>query len=352
MRKRSFKIPIIIIVLVVILLFVFIPTPYLIIKPGTAEDLSNFIDVHEIDYENDGVFYLVTIAQQGATAPWLIYGILNPYIDIAHREQVIPPGLDMEEYRRILDRWMEESQLLSKIIALRRSGYEDDLQIEGEGIGIQAFVEDSPADEILQVGDVILKINGEEVYFADQVLALVQDRQIGDLVELTIQRDNETFDVAIPTVPHVDSPQTPALGVYITALGEWEVTLPMDIDIKTGNISGPSAGVMFVLEIINQLMPGDLAGGKDIAGTGTINYFEDVGEIGGVKQKVVAAEKAGADYFIVPEGNYNEAVDVAKDLEVISVKNLQDVIDFLTSINMASSYDSLFSFLPDHVAIG
>lgn len=347
--RKNLKTPLIVIIIIAFILLVFIPTPYMLTKPGSAENLQRFVEVQDIDYENEGIFYLVTIAQQRATVPWLIYGFFNPYIDIIHYEQVIPPGLDIEDYRRILERWMEESQLLSKIIALNRAGYEDDYKIEGEGIEIRGFVGYSPAEETLQENDVILEVDGEEVYFADQVIALVQDRQVGDPVALKIKRNKDTFNVKVTTTSHADDDEKPAMGVYISALGDLELTLPFDIDIKTGNISGPSAGVMFVLEIINQLMPGDLAGGRRVAGTGTINYFEDVGTIGGVKQKVVAAEREGADFFIVPEGNYDEAAKAANNIEIVSVNNMQDVIDFLNRINVTSSYESWFSLVIDYI---
>ncbi|MFY9114530.1 MAG: PDZ domain-containing protein [Dethiobacteria bacterium] len=337
--KRNTKIALA--VAVILALVLFIPTPYIILKPGTAEDLSRFVDVKEGDHEVDGAFYLVTVGQQRATLFWLIYGFFHPYIDILHQSQVIPPGISQQEYINILERWMEESQLLAKIIALRRAGKPVD--IKGKGIAIRAFIEGSPAQEILQVDDVIIRIDGEEVHFADQVLAIIQDREIGDPVNLTLRRDGEEFEADIPTIPHVDNPQKPALGIIITALGDWKLDMPVEIDIKTGNISGPSAGMMFVLEIINQLLPGDLTGGHDIAGTGTISYYEDIGEIGGVKQKVVAAERAGAEYFIIPEGNYSEAKNINKKMKLIPVKNLQDVMAFLAEINMSSSYKTRFS---------
>lgn len=337
--KRNTKVALVVFLLLILASFV--PTPYLILKPGTAENLSQFVDVEGGYHRNDGNFYLVTVGQQRATLFWLIYGFFHPYIDVLHQNKVIPSGISQQEYINILEKWMEESQLLAKFIALRRAGKPVD--IEGKGIAIRAFANNSPAEGILQADDVIVKIDGEDVHFADQVLAIVQNRKIGESVKLTLQRNGEEFNAEIPTVPHVDDPRKPALGIIITALGDWKLDMPMEIDIKTGNISGPSAGMMFVLEIINQLLSGDLTGGHDIAGTGTISYYEDIGEIGGVRQKVVAAERAGAEFFILPEENYGEAMKVNKKMELVPEKNLQDVMAFLAEINMSSSYKTRFS---------
>ena len=103
--------------------------------------------------------------------------------------------------------------------------------------------------------------------------------------------------------------------------------------MNTGRIGGPSAGLMFVLEILNQLQPEDLTVGRDIAGTGTIDINENVGRIGGVVQKVVAAEKAGAEYFLVPRSNYEQAKKVARNIELVPVDNLGEVLLFLSNLD-------------------
>jgi PDZ domain-containing protein len=116
----------------------------------------------------------------------------------------------------------------------------------------------------------------------------------------------------------------------------WQPLLPLEIDIDTGPVIGPSAGMMFVLELLDRLVPENLTGGKNIAGTGTISLNEKVGAIGGVKQKVAAAEMAGIKYFLVPEENYEEAADVARKIKVISVDTLDDALVFLRNLDIAA----------------
>ncbi|MDN5312485.1 MAG: Lon-like protease, partial [Thermoanaerobacteraceae bacterium] len=123
------------------------------------------------------------------------------------------------------------------------------------------------------------------------------------------------------------------IGVYITTLN-WKPILPLNIKIDTGEIGGPSAGSMFALEILNQLSPEDLTKGKKIAGTGTISLNGDIGEIGGIQQKVVAAHRDGAEIFFAPEKNAKDAMEAAKKLgiKVVSVKKLDDILDYLSKL--------------------
>jgi PDZ domain-containing protein len=70
-----------------------------------------------------------------------------------------------------------------------------------------------------------------------------------------------------------------------------------------------------------------------IAGTGTIAYDGTVGNIGGIRQKIVGAEAAGAEYVLVPEGNYEEALTAERHaIEIVPVGTLQDALDFLETL--------------------
>ena len=171
---------------------------------------------------------------------------------------------------------------------------------------------------------------------ASEAITLVQNRRVGETVRLTIKRDETIREVEITTRDYPDSPGIPALGIYIRTV-HWEPVLPVNIEMETGKIGGPSAGLMFVLEILNQLTPGDITGGRLIAGTGTIDTNERVGRIGGVFQKVIAAERAGAEFFIVPEGNYAEARKAVRNIELVPVSTLQDVLDFLEGLSTGSA---------------
>lgn len=313
-----------------ILLGFLIQIDYYIIMPSRAVNLGEIIEIDNADRDDQGSFYLVTVSQKRASLITAAYGILHPYMDINPIDNVIPSGMDESEYRQLLSDNMIESRHLAQVVALRRAGY--DIEINSEGIEIVGLSDDAPAQGFLLKGDIIRAVDGIAVFLATEVPLLVQDRNVGDEVTLDIERDTLPVKVTIKTGGSPEDSELPILGIFIKTL-PWEPVLPLEIAMNTGRIGGPSAGLMFVLEILNQLQPEDLTAGYDIAGTGTIDINENVGRIGGVIQKVVAAEKAGAEYFFVPRSNYEQAQKVARKIELVPVENLEEVLLFLSNLD-------------------
>jgi PDZ domain-containing protein len=99
--------------------------------------------------------------------------------------------------------------------------------------------------------------------------------------------------------------ESTAIAVALAELGR-----PAGARVSVGldEIGGPSAGLMIMLGVVDELTPADLTGGHVIAGTGEISRDGVVGPIGGIPQKLHAAQSAGAEYFLVPDGNCAEAV--------------------------------------------
>ena len=310
----------------------FVRTDYVLVKPGTARDLREMVSVEGADEDDTGKFFLVAVAQQSSSIWTLVYGYFHPHIEIQRLSQMIPPGMQEHEYHQILQQWMEESKSTAQVVALKRAGY--DVEIVSEGVVVAGFLDQSPSEGILEKGDLIIAVDGEKKSLAGEVISAVQQRRIGDPVELTVLRGDAELVLTITTEPHPDDPGLPALGVYISTL-DWKPLLPLHIEMETGQIGGPSAGLMFVLEILNQLEPADLTGGRLVAGTGTIDINEDIGPIGGVFQKVIAAERAGAGYFLVPVENYSEAKEAAHHITLVPVRTLQDALDYLDSFDTA-----------------
>lgn len=313
----------------------FLRTGYLVVRPGSALDLSTLVSVESVTGEEDeGSFYLVTVVQKEATPLQLLQAIIDSDVDLRHKSRYMPPGLNKEEYREIMKQWMIESQTLAKVIALRKKGYE--VPVKSDGIKVVKIEEDSPAKGILQPGDVIVAVDGKEVYLVEELIEEVGARSAGSPVTLTVRRDSEIKELTVNTVTHLQQPDKAGIRAYVQTLN-WQPVLPLEIDIQVGKITGPSAGLMFVLEILNQLDEKDLTFGHKIAGTGTINLEEEVGSIGGVRQKVRAAEEAGAEYFLVPEKNYEEAKNNARAVTVVAVRTLDEALHFLEGLSGSSN---------------
>lgn len=323
-----------IIIVVIFLVGFFVHIDYYVMRPSRAVNLSEIVKLDRADLEDREIFYLLTVTQQRASLFTAAYGYIHPHMDLNPKEKVIPRQMDEEEYRELLREHMLESQHIAQVVALRRAGY--DVDIESDGVEVIDFLEDAPAEGSLAVGDKITGVDQKDVFLASEVPIIVQDRQVGESVDMSIVRNGQELDITVPSGQHPDDEDMAFLGVYIQTL-PWEPVLPVEIEIDTANIGGPSAGLMFVLEIIDQMSDEDITGGEAVAGTGTIDLDENVGAIGGVTQKVAAAEGAGIDYIIIPENNYEAAKLVAKDIQVVPVSELEDALQFLSTLD--SNFD-------------
>ena len=324
--KKLFKF--LIIVIMAAFICNFMPTDYYLIKPGSVQGLGSMIAVDGESRDEDGEFYMVTVSQQSASFLLYIYGKINSIAELRPITEIMPPDMTMEEYNDLMDSWMQESKDLAKVIAMRRAGYE--VPIVSDGVGVVELIPGSPAEDILLPGDIIKSVDGRTVYLAEELVALIQDKEVGEEVNLEVLRDGVSEELSVPTAPHTDNPQKAALMIYVSTVN-WHPIISLDIEIDTGPVIGPSAGMMFVLELLDRLLPENLTGGVNIAGTGTISLNGKVGEIGGVKQKVAAAEMAGMEYFLVPAGNYEEALEGARKIQVVPVETLDDALNFLKS---------------------
>ena len=94
--------------------------------------------------------------------------------------------------------------------------------------------------------------------------------------------------------------QTTTVNLGIQPEDQVDFTYPFPVSIDVTNIGGPSAGLAMTLGVIDALDKGSLTGGRTVAATGTIDGQGNVGAVGGVAQKTVAVENAGASIFFVP----------------------------------------------------
>lgn len=331
MNIKKQRIKLIVAVIIALILFNFyLSKNYTIIAPGITVDLKDVVTVENGLKKEKGSFFLTTVSSRALNLPLYIYSKINSNVEVDKKAKVIPPGWSIQEYTEYMQRWMEESQKIAEVVALQKAGY--NTKIYGEGAQVVEVMQESPAKGKLLPGDVIKKIDGKEIAIADEVVKTVSSRGIGETLTLEIERDSKPIKVAVKTMESKSEKGKSVIGVYITTLN-WKPILPLKIEITTENIGGPSAGSMFVMEILNQLSDTDLTGGRKIAGTGTISLDGQIGEIGGVKQKVIAAYRDGAEIFFAPEKNAEDAKKVVENqnlnIEVISVTHLDDMLDYL-----------------------
>lgn len=159
--------------------------------------------------------------------------------------------------------------------------------------------------------------------------------------ERVVPPDQTVREIALRNLQMLETSRLTAVAAGLTLAGYEviidpdgiEFLLPIPVSIIPQRITGgPSAGLMFTLAIFDLLTPEDLTGGRLIAGTGTITLDGRVGSIGGVRQKVGGAENAGAEYFLTPPENYDEALFAARRIKVVRVTTASEAIEFLKSL--------------------
>ncbi len=324
-----------------------IEVPYYTLSPGPVYDTSDFIKVENGVVSEDGELLFLTVSLLEANIFEYAAGVLDPRVEVRERERIRPLGVSQEQLRREGLAAMQQSKTDATYVALTTLGYE--VTLVGTGALVIDTVPDSAADGVLFPNDVIVEMDGKMVAFRDDIIKELEDAEIGDLVEFLVERPltgsdggahmggegdgpYETIEVELRLGPHVDDPTKPMVGVLLDN-NEPIIEFPVEVIIDTQNIGGPSAGMMFTLQIIDQLTEGELTNGERIAGTGTISRDGTVGGIGGIKQKVYGAIDAGARAVLVPASNYDDAVAAAgDDIEVVRVETIDDALAFLETL--------------------
>lgn len=319
------------IILVLLAASNFIKVEYYITSPGVAMPLDQVITVEKGTKNAEGAFYLTAVSSRQASVFNYVYiKLMKPRgIELSTKKESLPENISMDQYVKIMEDMMRESQLFAKYVGLKEMGYQT--KISGHGAEIVEIMETSKAKGILKSGDVITAVDGKKVQLSTEAVTLIQKHHIGEKVNLHIQREKKSLDVKVPTVELKDNPKKASIGIYIMTY-ERQYSFPLNIDIATSNIIGPSAGTMFTLEIINQLDPEDLTKGYQIAGTGTIDMDGIVGPIDGVEQKVIASERQGAEYFLAPAENYKDAVKAARTIKVVKMHTVDEALKFLRNL--------------------
>jgi PDZ domain-containing protein len=298
-----------------------VPLPYYVIRPGPAKDVVPLISIKDHPtYRPSGHLLLTAVLLDHATPYDVLEGWLNRSETVVRDRDLFPPGQTKQQEEQISQSEMDTSKIDAAIVALTKyAGYPER---HGPGVLIEEVFGGTPADGKLVAGDVILRLDGKPVDDPDELSRAIRAAGTSRALELTVRGGAETRHVRI--VPgHVRGVKRPVIGVSAVR------SFPFPLTISSGDIGGPSAGLMWTLGLIELLTPGELTGGRNIAGTGQIFPNGRVGPIGGIEQKVVAAEHAGATVFFAPRRNAAAAMSVANRIRVVPVRSYLDALRFL-----------------------
>ncbi len=323
------------VVLGVTALLTTIPSAYQILLPGPVSDVQTLIQPYPKPAK--GALYLTTIYSDPANiVEWAaisLYLKVRQDAGIVPREEARPRSVNEREYQRLLGHMMDESKVAAKVVALREAGY--DVKITGQGAQIQEVSEASASKGILLPGDIVVEADGRPVTTSTDLVALIQAHRPRDMISLRVRRGEETRELTFSLGESPEEPGRARAGVIVlTHLYDYQ--LPREVELKTKDIGGPSAGLMFALGVYNAVSETDITRGHKIAGTGTISTDGRVGAVGGVKYKAIAAQRAGAQLFLVPQDNLPEATAHAGAMRVVAVKTFRDALDALSTLQPKS----------------
>ncbi|MFZ7942186.1 MULTISPECIES: SepM family pheromone-processing serine protease [Bacillaceae] len=312
--------------------------PFYVSKPGMAKELGPIITV-EGGYKDEGNFMLTTVRMGRANIYSYLEAKLLKYEEIYPLEMILYKKETEEEYNARQLHLMAGSKLNAIDVAYRKAGLSVDYKYKG--IYVVQVVPGMPAEGKLRAGDRIFKVDGHQFPSSEKFIEYVGKKQVGEKVTLTYARNKKTDDVTLSLQPFKSDPGK--IGIGISLVDDKEIIVDPKVKVKTDEIGGPSAGLMFSLEIYNQLTHEDLTRGYQIAGTGTIDEKGLVGPIGGIEQKIVAADKAGADIFLAPNengaknSNFRAAVKTAHDIhtnmKIVPIDTFDEAVDYLEKLN-------------------
>ncbi len=305
----------------------FISVPYTAFELGTVNPIEDIVEIDGAEtFPNEGELFFTTVRLNRLSALEWVFVRFGPAVDIFDTEAVFGTQTQAES-RQCNAQMMVSSQSTANIVALTYLGYD---VFDPTGVTVDGVADGSAADNIIECGDVIIEADGADITTTNELRDAVLARAPGDVIELLVERDGEPTEVSLP-LGEVDG--EPRIGVSIgTRLSEND--LPIDLSLNVEGVGGPSAGLAFTLSYIDLLTEGELTGGNDVAVTGTMSLNGAVGPIGGVRQKVAAAIRSGADTMLIPASLRQSELDRAfaeagEDIEVIPVASVQEAIEAL-----------------------
>ena len=317
-------------ILFIVLFFflTFYDLPYDVNMPGGLISLNDRIEVDGKKIETKGTFNMAYVSSVSGSLPHILLSFIIPDWDITPSSD---STYENETYEDALKRnklYLEQSKDYATAVAMDAAGIKYEVSNK---LNYVAYI-DVKAKTTLKIGDNILEMNGEKVEDITIMSELIQELPAGSKIEFVVDRDGKQAKANAITYEEDGKKY-----VGISAITTFDLKSDVDVKITTkSSESGPSGGLMMTLMVYNAITNQDLTHGKQVVGTGTISLDGSVGEIGGVKYKVIGAVKEGAEIFLVPEGNYDEAVKVKKekgyDIEIVKVKTFADAINYLENL--------------------
>ncbi|MCW0952876.1 PDZ domain-containing protein [Weissella ceti] len=329
--------------LVIIIISILLPLPVYVEQPGSAKDLSDNVEISDKKPDLNGEYMITSVGIKRVNIWGVASAMMSPHKTLLSEDDVLG-GATMQQDQALNALYMSASINQAKVNAYHEAKipYKRVFQ----GIYVLNIQANSNFSDVLSLGDTITAVDGKKFTNTVDFQKYIQSKKVGENIRLTFEHAGEEQTATRKTIGIGEKQAVSGIGIALAEDASIEGS--PDIDADMGSIGGPSGGLMLTLEMTDALTDQDLARGRKIAGTGTIDNDGNVGEIGGIDKKIIAARDAGATIFLAPyvastkayreetgntQTNYEVAKATAKeyapDLTVVPVKTLAEAISYL-----------------------
>ena len=317
--KENYKF---IIVLILIVLFCTIRLPYYIMTTGGTINITDRVEMDGYQKEDKGSINMLYVSEYHATPfSYLLAKLRGEEINSNKERQISNESVEEINERNKIMR--DNSLDIAVLVAYQEAG--KNINIKSKKNIVMA----KTTDNNFEVGDIILTVNDKVCDEVKDIKEIINNSEENDVIKFKILRNEKELEIENKVVLEDNRK---VVGVVIVTDYEYDLDPKIDIKFKNSE-SGSSGGLMLTLTIYNAVSSEDLIKGRNIAGTGTINTDGTVGEIDGIKYKIMGAAKNNMDIVFVPSSNYEDAINTKNkynyDLEIIKVDTFNEVLEYL-----------------------
>ena len=307
-----------------------LPSDDYLYVPNTARPVADRVAVDgDATTDDKGGIYTVDVTVRQARWAERYVPFLRPDgSTLVPGHAIVARGETFEDRRVKARAEMARSEEVASAVAMREGGLE--VKATPRGVLVTSVAGDVPAARVLEEGDVIVAVSGRPTLTPAALRAAVGTVEPGEPVRLRIRRTGDLLSRSVKTVESPEEPGRPIIGIAISQ--DARIRLPVDVEIDLGEVGGPSAGLPFALEVLQEL-GNDVDRGYRVAATGAIELDGTVEPVGGLKQKTIGVKDAGVDVFLVPAGeNAEVARRYAGNMRVIPVDSFQQALRALETL--------------------
>ena len=316
--KENYKF---LITIILMILFFNIRLPYYIMSPGGTINITDRVEMDNYK-KNNGSINMLYVSEYEMTPAMGLYSLIRGY------------DINKNENRKISNESIEEVTTRNKI--MRDNSLDIALMVAYQKAGKQIDIKNkknvviaTTNDNEFKVGDIILKVDNQEVNDISEIKKIINEKKVDDYVTFSILRNNKEKEIKSKIYEENNK-----LVVGIVVITDFEYNIEPKINLKfKDRESGSSGGLMLTLTIYNALVEEDILKGRKIAGTGTIAYDGSVGEIDGVKYKIMGAASNNVSLVFVPNANYKEAIKTKNkyhyNMEIVGVDTFEEALEYL-----------------------